>query len=271
MHKPRSRLPDYLPNLAIFRTLGADQLARISGYALEIEAPQGTTIFSRGDPCDGLHIVVFGLVKLSLGTEHGDERVLDLVGSGHSLSPGPLFRDATRRLTAETLHDTKLVFIPKASLMSELEQSPDFARCIIIELSQRVEQLVHDLENCTLRSGRERVIWLLLSLLPASHGRASASITLPAKKGILASRMNLTHEHFSRILHDLAETDLIAMTGRQIEIPDIARLQAAGGAFGSLERPRKSGTGRAKSGRTGRTGDSGAVRPSGPHARLVPD
>ena len=91
----------------------------------------------------------------------------------------------------------------------------------------------------------------LLSLLPASNGQQSASILLPAKKGILASRMNLTHEHFSRILHDLSEAGLIAMTGRQIEVPDIARLRAAGGASGTPERPNGSGTGRANAGRHG--------------------
>lgn len=210
--------------------MGSDQLDRLAARALEIDAPRNTTIFSRGDPCEGLHIVVFGLVKLSLGTEHGNERVLDLVGSGRCLSPGPLFRDKTRRVTAKALNDTKLVHIPKSALLAELDHSAEFSRCIINELSQRVEQLVSDLENCTLRSGMERVSWFLLGLLPASHRLASGSITLPANKGIVASRLNLTHEHFSRILRDLAQAGLIRMKSRQIEILDIARMRTLGGS-----------------------------------------
>ena len=39
---------------------------------------------------------------------------------------------------------------------------------------------------------------------------------LPAKKAIIASRLHLTHEHFSRILHELAAAELIVVEGRMV-------------------------------------------------------
>ena len=230
MHKPRSRIPDYLPTLALFHSMDVAQLLRIAEGSVELDAPRGSTIFSRGENCTGLHIVIFGMVKLSLNTPHGDERVVDLAGAGRSLGPGPLFGDKPRSLSAEALRDTKLVHIAKSTVLNELEHNTQFARRIISDLSQREAQLVSDIENCTLRSGTERVIWFLLSQLPESHQHSNASVTLPATKGIVASRMNLTHEHFSRILHELTAAGLIIMNGRQIDIPDIARLQSLSGA-----------------------------------------
>ena len=53
-------------------------------------------------------------------------------------------------------------------------------------------------------------------------------VTLPARKGVIASHLNLTHEHFSRILHELIEARLIAVDGPQVTIPDIARLRGYG-------------------------------------------
>lgn len=49
---------------------------------------------------------------------------------------------------------------------------------------------------------------------------------MPTNKGIIASRLNLTQEHFSRILHDLSERGLIAVEGRRIHIPDVDQLRA---------------------------------------------
>ncbi|MET0917261.1 MAG: helix-turn-helix domain-containing protein, partial [Burkholderiales bacterium] len=55
---------------------------------------------------------------------------------------------------------------------------------------------------------------------------SSVTVTLGVSKGILASRLNLTPEHFSRILHDLSVTSLISVDGRQVRIPDIEKLRA---------------------------------------------
>jgi len=50
-------------------------------------------------------------------------------------------------------------------------------------------------------------------------------VTLHASKAVVASRLNLTPEHFSRILHDLAEHGLIEVQGRGITILDAAKLR----------------------------------------------
>jgi CRP-like cAMP-binding protein len=51
------------------------------------------------------------------------------------------------------------------------------------------------------------------------------SIRLPTSKGTIASRLNLTQEHFSRILSELTSAGLIQVEGRVIHIPDIGRLR----------------------------------------------
>jgi CRP-like cAMP-binding protein len=48
---------------------------------------------------------------------------------------------------------------------------------------------------------------------------------LTTSKAVVASRLNVTPEHFSRILHDLAEQKLIEVEGREIRIVDPARLR----------------------------------------------
>jgi CRP-like cAMP-binding protein len=54
-------------------------------------------------------------------------------------------------------------------------------------------------------------------------------VELATSKGVLASRLNITREHFSRVLHELSAGGLIEVRGRTIRILDVAGLQAFGG------------------------------------------
>ena len=44
-------------------------------------------------------------------------------------------------------------------------------------------------------------------------------------KNVIASRLNMTPEHFSRILHELADNGLIEIDNRIVRILDLARLR----------------------------------------------
>ena len=81
--------------------------------------------------------------------------------------------------------------------------------------------LVRDVEALTLHSATQRVIGYLALLGDSAEG---GKVTLPAQKSLVASRLNLTPEYFSRILHDLAADGLIRVEGRDIEILDAERL-----------------------------------------------
>ena len=72
-----------------------------------------------------------------------------------------------------------------------------------------------------------RVIGYLLRDLDR-RGDASIQpvrIVLDTSKGVIASRLNLTPEHFSRILGELSTEGLISVKGAEITILDPERLR----------------------------------------------
>lgn len=81
-----------------------------------------------------------------------------------------------------------------------------------------------------MHSGAQRVIGYLLrdaqEEAQAGDGRGVA-VTLPTNKGVIASRLNLTPQHFSRILHELTQAGLVEVDGRTIHITDLDRLRSA--------------------------------------------
>lgn len=224
-NKPRIPIEAFLSNLPLFKEFARDQIQRLSADVAQIDAPWATTIFRRGDPCAGIYFVVFGQVKLALNAKQGTEKVLELAGAGQGLAEETMFLDKPYGASAETLVDSKLVHVPKSSMLDELERNPAFARSVIARLCRRLDHVIGDLESYTLRSGTQRVVGFLLSNLPPAPLGREVAIRLPASKGIIASKLNLTHEHFSRILRSLATSGLIEIEGREIGIPDLARLR----------------------------------------------
>lgn len=222
--RPRPfKTTEFLENHSLFRGLAQEPLARIVKAAQVIEAPRGSVLFKAGDPCCGFHIIVYGQIKLAVQTAQGGEKVIELLGPGQSFGEAVMFLETPYRVAAEAIADSKLLHIDRAAVFAELDHDPRLARRMIASLSMRLHHLVSELESQALQSGTQRVVGYLLSLV-GDTDNPGAQIVLPARKNIIASRLNLTHEHFSRILHGLADAGVIGIQGQKITISDLAAL-----------------------------------------------
>ena len=219
-------LVDRLMRLPLFAGLDPGALARITAGAEEVSLPSGTVIYRQGDPCKGLYIIVQGQVKLTLRASHGAEKVVEVVGPERCIGETTISRGCPHVLTAETISDTRLIHLAKAAAQEELQRTPVFARSIISSLSDRMHLLIAAFEDCMLHSGTERVIGYLINRLLADASGGGGTITLAVKKGIIASQLNLTQEHFSRILRELTSKGLIEVNGRNVRVPNIERLRS---------------------------------------------
>lgn len=221
------RIQEFLKNVPLFRELTDAELDRIAAGTAQVRAPAGTILFRRGEPCSGFHVIVYGQVKLAFGAADGAEKVVEILGPGSSFGEAVMFLEKPYVVFAETLSDALLLTIGKAGVFAELERNPRFARKMLAGLALRLHGLVHDLEAYTLRSGTQRVIgYLLRDYSEEGEPRATLDVALATSKGVLASRLNITREHFSRILHDLSGAGLIEVHGRIIRILDPERLRA---------------------------------------------
>jgi CRP/FNR family transcriptional regulator, dissimilatory nitrate respiration regulator len=220
------KIQTFIANLPLFKELAREEIDRIAAGTREQHAARGEVLFHKGDPCEGFHMVIYGHVKLAFMSAAGDEKVVELIGPGQSFGEALMFMEKPYVVYAQALADTLLLHIAKAVVFEEIEREPVFARKMIAGLSRRMHGLVSDLESYSLHSGTQRVIGYLLLAEPEGETAAlPAQLKLPTSKSIIASRLNLTPEHFSRILHELTEAGLITVNGRTVTIPDLERLR----------------------------------------------
>jgi CRP-like cAMP-binding protein len=171
-----------------------------------------------------MYVVVYGEIKLMTTTPARGSRLTGIVGPGQSFGEPVMFLERPTVVDAQAASDALLLHLPKAAVFDEIERNPKFARRMIAGLSQRVESLVRELDRQAL-GGSERFVAYLLR-----HCRdhtAPFVLTLPAAKSEIASQLNLTPEHFSRILHELQQAGLLQVDGRKITVPRPDRLPRA--------------------------------------------
>ncbi len=219
------KIQTFLTNLPLFKEMDHRELDYIAAGTREVHVTRGEVLFSKGDSCDGFHLVVYGQVKLAFASPSGAEKVVEIMGPGQSFGEAVMFADQPYPVYAQALADTMLLYIAKRVIFDEIDRYPHFARKMIRGLSRRLHGLVTDLEAHTLHSGTQRVIgYLLRGVADAGPESGEACVELPTSKVVIASRLNLTPEHFSRILHDLVEDGLIRVEGRRMVILDVAAL-----------------------------------------------
>jgi CRP-like cAMP-binding protein len=222
MASSRIKVQEFLSRLPLFNEIAPAELDRIAATVIESQVARGDVVFRRGDPCAGFHIVVYGQIKLAFVSPDGNEKVVEIIGPGHSFGEALMFMEKAYIVTAQALADSMLLHVPKTAVFDELENDPKFARKMLAGLSRRLHGLICDVEAYSLSSGTQRVIGYLLKDELTEDGDR---ITLQVSKTVLASRLNLTPEHFSRILHDLAGKRMISVEGRNITILDIEKLR----------------------------------------------
>jgi CRP-like cAMP-binding protein len=215
----------FLAAVPLFKALDAATLARLAAATTRRTLKRGETLFRKGDPASGMYVVVYGEIKLLATTPARGSRLTGIVEPGQSFGEPVMFLERPTLVDAQAASDSLVLHLPKAAVFEEIERNPKFARRMIAGLSQRVESLVRELDRQALGSGSERLIAYLLR-----HGRGHPGpivVTLPAAKSEIASQLNLTPEHFSRILHVLAQAGLLEIEGRKITVPRRERLEGA--------------------------------------------
>ncbi len=223
-------IPRFLAVLPLFSDLSAAELSRIAEGCQVRRLARGDTIFRFGEPCEEFHVVVMGQVKLFALSPAGQEKVIELVGPGQSFAEALMFTSKPYILNAQALANTLLLTVSKYAMLNEIEKDSRFSLRLLAGISRRLHGLVHDIESGALHSGMQRVIgYLLREHQPDESAPENVfTVSLPVSKATIASRLSLTPEYFSKVLHELEQERLIEIDKRDIRIVDVQRLAKYG-------------------------------------------
>lgn len=215
----------YMRRHPLFADTEAGALERLAAACQTRRLAKGEALFRAGEYCQAFFLPVVGQMKLVAASANGHEKVIELVGPGGSFGEALMMTGKPCMVSAFALDLTLLVLVPRHAVESELSQNPRLALRMLSCLSHQCLDLMSDVQSYALQSGIERVIAYLLRD-QRQHESHAITVSLPASKATLASRLSLTPEYFSRVLRELEDAELIAVDRRDIHIPNARRLAA---------------------------------------------
>lgn len=203
----------------LFSGLGDEEYREALGSANTVNFAPGQMLFSQGDPAHAIYWVADGIVKLFRASPQGDEKVIELVGPNRLFAEAVLFMGGRYPVNAAAQTAVRLIAIDGREFKTWLGQ--DVARCfrLLSGMSARMHKLVNEIDRLTLMKGADRLLQYLLDHSdPDESGRQK--VELEAPKQIIASRIGVKPETLSRLLHKLADQNLIEIHGQTLYMTD---------------------------------------------------
>lgn len=216
-----------LGSLPQFSALSPAELATLAAGATHIFATRGQMLVRQGDLCQGMFIVLDGQVKLAFISSQGHEKVIQVVRPGQVFCEAMLFVDQPYAFFSQALCDLALIHLTKSCMLEVMAGNPGLMRHFLAGVASGYHRLLIEHKTIRLYSATERTVRYLFAEL-ASSGRLcdGAVIDLDVAKGLIASQLNLTQEHFSRVLRELHQLGTIVLKGRRVVIPEMSALAA---------------------------------------------
>ncbi len=182
---------------------------------------RGERIFQQGDPADSFFLTVEGWVKLYRQREDGDEVVVAIFTAGETFAEVAMFMGGRFPATAEAVSPARILRIDGAALRRAVLQKPQLAFDMLAAASLHLKRLVQQIEQLKAQSAPQRIADFLLDQVPAEAG--PATIALPYEKALIANRLGMQPESFSRALARLRDVG-VTVDRDHVRIRDVAKL-----------------------------------------------
>lgn len=205
--------------IPLFAGIKADHLSRLGSACRILDLARHRSLYSAGQPIREAHFLASGSIKRFALLSAQAEKVLELMRPGQILALSELFSATTYASFAETVEPSVVIAITVDVLREVVAR--DALLCI--RLLEAMAQSHYASEFEVLRHHShlvtQRVLDYLLSLAGDQRGIAGqTTVRLGARKNLIASRLGIAPETFSRTLRKLSDDGIIVVDGAVVHI-----------------------------------------------------
>lgn len=217
-------IKDKLKQHYLFNGIDETLLTALAQRVRQHTLATGDILFHHGDPAERFYLIGMGQIKLSRISPAGQEKVIEIMYAGNTFAEAVMFmQNRVYPVTAQALADSVVYAIPSQAYRDILAQSTEYCFRLLGDLSMRLHHHLQELDHLAQQNAMHRLIRYLLNQLPASAGNSHA-LTLTIPKQVLASKLSIKPESFSRLLATLTQEGVITVDKQTIEIHDVQRL-----------------------------------------------
>jgi CRP/FNR family cyclic AMP-dependent transcriptional regulator len=188
----------------------------------------GNTLFMAGDSDDDCYRIEDGLLKVTMVSPSGDERILAFVGRGDIVGELSLIDGLPRSASVVAVRDATLSCLSRTAFETFAEKHPELYKSLVRLLAKRLRETDTVVAAGSFLSVKGRVARTMLEL--AEHfGQEVESGRIVIRQKIsqsdLAAMTGVARENLNKILNDLQREKLVTRLSGHYILENKAQLE----------------------------------------------
>jgi CRP-like cAMP-binding protein len=188
-------------------------IAKLNGGRSEAKYQKDQTVFSQGDPADGVYYVQSGKLKVLVVSKTGKEAVVAILPPGSFCGEECLTGHKLRLTTVKALTQCGLIRLAKASIVRALHDDQQFSELFTWYLMQRNIRVQEDLVDQLLNSTEKRLARLLLILANYGKEERPEPIVPKINQETLAEMIGTSRTHVNFFMNKFRQLGFIEYNG----------------------------------------------------------
>ena len=197
----------------LFSVFPEDLSAQLFASAKPVRLAADEVLFIAGDPGDGCYRVEQGLLKVSIISPSGTERILAIVGSGAIVGELATIDGLPRSASVSAVRDSELSFVSRTAFLAFADQHPQVYKNLVTLLAGRLRDTDAVVAAGSFLPLKGRVARALLDLSEAfgqDVGNGRILIRQKISQSDVAAMAGIARENVSRILNDWIRLKLVS-------------------------------------------------------------
>lgn len=215
--------PDSARTMPLFAGLTEqDKDSLIKGGRIR-QVPRGQLLFAHGDPVTHFYLLVSGTIQLFRTNPDGHEKTIEVLKAGQTMCEDEVMDHCHgHRVNGVAVEDSAVLEFPVAWLKESAKKHSAFALNLLSLLSSRAHMAEVEAEHQATMSAAQLVACFMQRLC-VLYDFSPKGFDLPYSKTLIASRLGMELETFSRTLAKLKEHGIV-VEGNRVMITDLKRI-----------------------------------------------
>jgi CRP-like cAMP-binding protein len=205
----------------LFNVMPVEAIRSIIGSRGPKSYDKGAMLFHQGDKADAFFLILDGWVKLFRINAEGLEAVIGVFSRGECFAEAAMFLGGRYPVSAEVVTSSRLLRFDGSALRRVIDDEPELAFSMLASSSHHLKLLVEQIEEIKVLSAPRRVAEFLMRLCPRKE--CSCVVGLPYEKALIANRLGMKPESFSRALARLRPLGVV-VSREHVAIANVAAL-----------------------------------------------
>ena len=197
------------------RRVGELMMMRLVNGSLVQILPPRAVLFEEGAEPEFVHLVLSGRVGLVGSGGTTQEAVIEIFGSGSLLVVPVVILSLPYLVSGVVLAESRILLIRAELFRRALDAEPALTRGVVDLLAGHWRLLIEQIKDLMLRHAPERLAQWLLREAGAQGGER---IQISEPKCVVARRLGMSPESFSRAIAALEEGEVIRVDRRSITV-----------------------------------------------------